>query len=332
MMQKNFKIERLDNKSCREIIGLILPIQQVEFNVDIDLAAQPDLLDIEKNYASTGGAFWGARLNGELIGTIGLIALPKFNTGAVRKMFVRKEYRGKELGVAQALLETLVTYCKDNNLNEIYLGTKDILQAACRFYERNGFKQVAVAELPQYFPRMAVDNVFYRLDSNFFIEENVIDSSGLLAISTRLQRLSDQIRKDGLLIYKVFGIDFQPKWFPVFYTLYKKSTMSVVSLSDEIGYAHPSTISLLKELEKEKFIRSKKDQVDTRKRLVELTEKGTTLLSSMEPVWDVIVKATAEVTNTENNLMKAINEVEAALKEKSFFERAEGYIKNQSLS
>jgi DNA-binding MarR family transcriptional regulator len=84
---------------------------------------------------------------------------------------------------------------------------------------------------------------------------------------------------------------------------------------------------LLKELEKEKLIGSKKDKVDTRKRLVELTEKGTALLSTMEPVWDVIIKATAEITNTQNNLMKAINEVEASLKEKSFLQRAEVYIK-----
>ena len=105
--------------------------------------------------------------------------------------------------------------------------------------------------------------------------------------------------------------------------------MSVVLLSEEIGYAHPSTISLLKELEKEKLIRSKKDKVDTRKRLVELTEKGQTLLSTMEPVWEVIIKATAEITNTQNNLMAAINEVEAGLREKSFLQRAEAYLKNE---
>lgn len=163
-MQKDFKIERLDNQFCEAIIGLILPIQQIEFNVDIDLAAQPDLLDIEKNYDGSGGGFWGAKLNGELIGTIALIAAPEHHSGAIRKMFVKKEFRGKELGVAQALLKILLAYCEDNNLNEVYLGTKDILQAACRFYERNGFKPVAMEDLPVYFPRMAVDNVFYSLD------------------------------------------------------------------------------------------------------------------------------------------------------------------------
>lgn len=126
-MQNDFKIERLDNQFCEAIIGLILPIQQIEFNVDIDLAAQPDLLDIEKNYDGSGGAFWGAKLNGELIGTIALIAVPEYHSGAIRKMFVKKEFRRKELGVAQALLKILLAYCEDNNLNEVYLGTKDIL-------------------------------------------------------------------------------------------------------------------------------------------------------------------------------------------------------------
>jgi len=163
-MQNDFKIERLDNQFCEAIIGLILPIQQIEFNVDIDLAAQPDLLDIEKNYDGSGGAFWGAILNGKLIGTIALIAVPEHQSGAIRKMFVKKEFRGKDLGIAQALLKTLLVYCEDNNLNEVYLGTKDVLQAACRFYERNGFKSVAMEDLPVYFPRMAVDNVFYSLD------------------------------------------------------------------------------------------------------------------------------------------------------------------------
>lgn len=79
--------------------------------------------------------------------------------------------------------------------------------------------------------------------------KNIIDESGLLAISTRLQRLSDQLRKDGQLIYKAYGIDFEPKWFPVIYTLHHKSPLSVMDISMEIGYTHPSTISLLKELE-----------------------------------------------------------------------------------
>ncbi len=150
---------------------------------------------------------------------------------------------------------------------------------------------------------------------------NVIDESGILAISTRLQRLSEQFRKDGFQIYKANGIDFEPKWFPVIYTLHFKPVLSVVELAGEIGYSHPSTISLLKELEKEKLIRSKKDKNDERKRLIILTDKGKRLLEQMQPVWQEMVQTLTELTNTSNNLMLAISEVEAKLKEKSFLER-----------
>ena len=151
---------------------------------------------------------------------------------------------------------------------------------------------------------------------------NVIDESGILAISTRLQRLSDQLRKDGTLIYKANGIDFEPKWFPVIYTLHLRSVLSVVEIANEIGYTHPSTISLLKELEKEKLIRSKRDKADERKRLIQLTAKGQELIDRMKPVWEVMTGALTELAKTQNNLMQAIGEVEEQMKRLSFFERA----------
>ena len=151
---------------------------------------------------------------------------------------------------------------------------------------------------------------------------NVIDESGILAIATRLQRLSDQLRKDGVLIYKANGIDFEPKWFPVIYTLHLRSVLSVVEIANEIGYTHPSTISLLKELEKVKLIRSKKDKTDERKRLIQLTTKGQELIEQMKPVWELMVAALTELTTTQNNLLLAISEVEEQMKRLSMFERA----------
>ncbi|QSW88752.1 MULTISPECIES: MarR family winged helix-turn-helix transcriptional regulator [Flavobacterium] len=151
---------------------------------------------------------------------------------------------------------------------------------------------------------------------------NIIDESGILAISTRLQRLSEQLRKDGALVYKSYGIDFEPKWFPVIYTLHHKDTLSVVEIANEIGYTHPSTISLLKELEKLKLIRSKKDKIDERKRLIQLTSKGQELVLQMKPVWEVMKSALSEITDNQNNLLKAIEEAENKIMHQSFLQRA----------
>lgn len=157
-----FTVESLSNGHSQQIINLILPIQQIEFNVPVTLKDQPDLLDIEGFYTRPGGHFWGALKEEELIGTIAMI-----NTGhaaaAIRKMFVKKEYRGKEFGIAQRLLETLIAYCREKGIKDVYLGTVNVLKAAQRFYERNGFTPIAMNDLPVYFPRMAADEIFYHL-------------------------------------------------------------------------------------------------------------------------------------------------------------------------
>lgn len=151
---------------------------------------------------------------------------------------------------------------------------------------------------------------------------NIIEGSGILALSTRLQRLSEQLRKDGALVYKAYDIDFEPKWFPVIYTLHHKGILSILEIATEIGYSHPSTISLLKELEKQKLIRSKKDKDDERKRLILLTTKGKELIMKMRPVWDVMITVLAEITDNQNNMLKAINEAEEKIATQSFLQRA----------
>lgn len=152
----------IKNESSAAVIDIILPIQQIEFNVPITLNDQPDLLDIENAYYQTGGGFWGAKVNEELAGTIALIKYDN-DSAAIRKMFVKKDFRGKALGLAQLLLETLIAYCKDKNIRHLYLGTVSVLQAAMRFYERNGFEKIEKSALPKLFPVMSADNVFYHL-------------------------------------------------------------------------------------------------------------------------------------------------------------------------
>ncbi|MEE1946991.1 GNAT family N-acetyltransferase [Pedobacter sp. KR3-3] len=156
-------IKPLNNGFGNQVVGLILPIQQEEFNVAITVNDQPDLLDIETYYQQPGGNFWGAFHQDELVGTIALIAIGH-QAGAIRKMFVKQEFRGKEKSIAQQLLNQLMAYCEAKNITDIYLGTIAQMNAAQRFYERNGFQQIEAADLPSYFPRMQVDNLFYHLD------------------------------------------------------------------------------------------------------------------------------------------------------------------------
>lgn len=144
------------------VIDVILPIQRAEFGIAITEADQPDLRDIPSFYQVGCGDFWVAENDGRIIGTAGLRDIGA-GRAALRKMFVAAPFRGREHGVAQALLHKLIADARGKGVKEILLGTTDRFLAAHRFYERNGFQQVTPETLPQEFPRMAVDTRFYRL-------------------------------------------------------------------------------------------------------------------------------------------------------------------------
>lgn len=147
----------------KQVLDLILPIQQVEFGVPITAADQPDLACIPEVYQRGRGEFWVALEGHEVVGTLGLIDFGEApgGGGALRKMFLHRDQRGS--GLAQALLDTLLAHAREKALPGLWLGTLPHMNAAHRFYERNGFIRVAPEDLPPTFPRMPVDTVFYTL-------------------------------------------------------------------------------------------------------------------------------------------------------------------------
>lgn len=144
------------------VVSIILPIQQAEFDIPITLDAQPDLKDIPGFYQTGDGNFWVALADGKVVGTVALLDIGN-HQAALRKMFVAATYRGAEHGVARQLLGTLVAWCRARGVREIYLGTTAKFLAAHRFYEKNGFREIAREALPESFPVMAVDTKFYHL-------------------------------------------------------------------------------------------------------------------------------------------------------------------------
>jgi ribosomal protein S18 acetylase RimI-like enzyme len=140
------------------VIALVLGIQRGEFGVPITLEDQPDLADVPRFYQVRRGGFWVAKEGEEVVGTIGLL---DEGEAALRKMFVRKDRRGPEHGVAPRLLEALVAHAREKGLPRLYLGTRPEMRAAHRFYEKHGFVRLGEADLPPAFPRMTLDSVFY---------------------------------------------------------------------------------------------------------------------------------------------------------------------------
>lgn len=144
----------------RGVIDLIVGIQRHEFGLAITAADQPDLIDIPGYYCQGAGNFWVALAANDVVGTV---ALREFapGQGALRKMFVAPQYRGSA-GVAARLLQTLLGWARDHGLSTITLGTTDRFLAAHRFYAKHGFTTVSIDALPEAFPRMSVDTLFFK--------------------------------------------------------------------------------------------------------------------------------------------------------------------------
>ena len=154
-------IEEYTDKYKNEVVKLIVDIQRQEFGVDLTVENQPDLQKIPTYYQIGNGNFWIAKNENGVIGTISLLDIGN-KQGALRKMFVAKNYRGKDFGVGQKLLETLFLWANKKGIKEIFLGTTEQFLGAQKFYEKNGFVELNKNDLPKNFPIVPVDVKFYK--------------------------------------------------------------------------------------------------------------------------------------------------------------------------
>jgi GNAT superfamily N-acetyltransferase len=163
------RIEPYAAEHRNSLIEMILAIQQDEFDLPITYGEQKDLHDINASYRIGAGQFWVAQpadmQTAFVIGSLGFhdmgVDQDGKRVGALRKMFVRKEYRGRQHGVASGLLKTLEEHAARNAMAALYLGTTEAFKAAHRFYEKHGYEPIAPEQLPAKFVRLAVDTRFY---------------------------------------------------------------------------------------------------------------------------------------------------------------------------
>jgi DNA-binding MarR family transcriptional regulator len=147
---------------------------------------------------------------------------------------------------------------------------------------------------------------------------------GVLAIATRLQRLSETFAKDVELLYrKLYKVDMQPRFFPILMVLKDGKALSIMEIADEIGFAHTSIIATIKKMESRNLLKSESHKTDNRKRMLKLTPKGKKLITTLQPIWRQFESVLKEIMNTDNHLVKAIDEVESVLKKESFYKRIE---------
>lgn len=106
-----------------------------------------------------GHHYWVACAGNAVLGTIGLCRLTD-NCIELKRLFLHRQLRGK--GIAQDLLNTVVTSAKSTGASAIYLGTMSQFKAAQAFYEKRGFVKIPESHLPIDFIANPLDSCFYK--------------------------------------------------------------------------------------------------------------------------------------------------------------------------
>ncbi|MEK5035091.1 GNAT family N-acetyltransferase [Paenibacillus sp. FSL R7-0302] len=147
-----------------EVIKLILHVQNDEYGVGISVEEQPDILDIQSNYIKEGGNFWVAlNENGDVVGSIGLQKKTD-DIAVLKKFFVYKDYRGKELAIGTGLYEAMLDFAQKHRLSKVILDTPSKATRSHSFYKKVGFKEITKGDLPIQYDYPDRDSLIFMLD------------------------------------------------------------------------------------------------------------------------------------------------------------------------
>ena len=149
------------------------------------------------------------------------------------------------------------------------------------------------------------------------------DRTGKMAIGSRLRILTDTITREAALIYDMYGVDLQPKWFPVFFALsHSSGGRTIMSIAEEIGHSHPSVSNIVKEMMARKLVRRVEEPSDKRCTVIALTARGERTAALLTDQCADVEAAIEKISRQcRNDLWRAIGEWEELLSERSLFER-----------
>jgi DNA-binding MarR family transcriptional regulator/N-acetylglutamate synthase-like GNAT family acetyltransferase len=145
---------------------------------------------------------------------------------------------------------------------------------------------------------------------------------GKMALGSRLRRLSEKLTDQAAEVYKVYDIEMNPKWFPVFYALAEGEDKSIMQIAQEISHSHPSVSTIVKEMVKNGIAQEIANKADGRKNYIRLTDKGREINNRIQVQYTDVNAAVENALNeTQYNIWKAIEEWEFLLEQKSLLNR-----------
>ena len=138
---------------------------------------------------------------------------------------------------------------------------------------------------------------------------------GELGLGSRLKRLSEHMMKETQLVYNHFNIDFDPYLFPIIKIINNYDGITNSEVREKLQLTQPAITQAVNKLIKKELVVILNDDLDKRKKIIKISDKGRVTIKKMKPIWTSIDKVIKIYTNHPSNcLLEHINKLEDKLK------------------
>ncbi len=149
---------------------------------------------------------------------------------------------------------------------------------------------------------------------------------GELALVSRLRRMADALWAETATLYDDLGIDFQPRWFTVFYAIGHSDHPSISDIAEIVGLTAQGVGKITDDLVEAELVCQQADPKDSRARRVALSRRGRSTLEQLDPVWQGVRSVARELmAEARIDLVEDLDRLEAALGARSHGQRLRAY-------
>jgi len=115
-----------------------------------------------------------------------------------------------------------------------------------------------------------------------------LEHLGFLSVGSQMRRIYEKLQSKGDIVYKSMDIDFKSSWFPVYYALSNTNrALTVNEIAEEISYTRITVKNVVREMELVSYISIIPNPLDSRSKLIQLTEIGESIAPKLQSVWDL---------------------------------------------
>jgi DNA-binding MarR family transcriptional regulator len=162
------------------------------------------------------------------------------------------------------------------------------------------------------------------MDKDFFKEIKYF------ALTARLKRISDDLLYSAKDLYKTLDLEIAPNWHLVFLLFQKQDTLTMTEIAEAFQLSQTAVIKIINKMKSKGYLESTKDAKDSRRQLLQLSQKAKEELPKLKVVWEAGRKSIADILEGEEEIFKQLSAIEKAIKKQTYKERSMEYLKNNN--